>query len=272
MLDRQLPSQQSSMSQLRKFIARKALLLLCMIYSAQLTTAQAAQLQGYLLLEFLDPAAGHQEQFHKWWPAHLKAMLTIPGCRYADSWERTSAKLKRPSAATLPAYLAVYFLQSSDASALERSLKSVTRVPPVANATSIRILLYRHTGTWTSSAPQAVGTAFRQLVFGNALPGRDADFNRWYDETHARDLITVPGVTSVMRFVFIDDIAGKGDIPPRYLSMMDFKTRSVDEFSEGLDAAGAKFLNTDAFDSSRVWRLLYQRVSASEPASSPMFP
>jgi hypothetical protein len=151
-------------------------------------------------------------------------------------------------------------------------LRTVTLVPPVADAASVRVFLYRQTGVWIISASQAIGTNFRQLVFANALPGRDADLNRWYDETHARDLITVPGVTSIMRFILTDDIASIGDSPPKYLSIMDFKTHSIDQFSEDLDAAGAKFAGTDAFDSSHALRLLYQQsgaVTAAEPAPTP---
>jgi len=37
------------------------------------------------------------------------------------------------------------------------------------------------------------------LVFTNATPGDDSEFNRWYDEIHIPDLLKVPGVISARR-------------------------------------------------------------------------
>lgn len=37
------------------------------------------------------------------------------------------------------------------------------------------------------------------LVFTNAAPGTDAEFNRWYDEVHLPDLLRVPGIIAASR-------------------------------------------------------------------------
>jgi hypothetical protein len=42
-------------------------------------------------------------------------------------------------------------------------------------------------------------TRYRWLVFTNCTPGREADFNRWYDEVHIGDLLRVPGVVAARR-------------------------------------------------------------------------
>lgn len=38
------------------------------------------------------------------------------------------------------------------------------------------------------------------LVFTNAAPGSDAEFNRWYDEVHLPDLLRVPGIVEASRY------------------------------------------------------------------------
>jgi hypothetical protein len=37
------------------------------------------------------------------------------------------------------------------------------------------------------------------IVMGNAAPGRDADYNRWYDEQHTPDVIATPEVAGMWR-------------------------------------------------------------------------
>lgn len=38
------------------------------------------------------------------------------------------------------------------------------------------------------------------LVFSNAAPGRETEYNAWYDEIHIPDVLRLPGVVSARRF------------------------------------------------------------------------
>jgi hypothetical protein len=40
----------------------------------------------------------------------------------------------------------------------------------------------------------------RFLVFTNPSEGREDEFNTWYDKVHLRDVVAVPGITSVQRY------------------------------------------------------------------------
>ena len=40
---------------------------------------------------------------------------------------------------------------------------------------------------------------YKWLVFTNCAEGQDADFNRWYDETHLPDLLRIPGIVAANR-------------------------------------------------------------------------
>ncbi|HXZ68924.1 MAG TPA: hypothetical protein VEH07_10070 [Alphaproteobacteria bacterium] len=41
---------------------------------------------------------------------------------------------------------------------------------------------------------------YKLIVMSNAKPGRDDEFNRWYDMQHIPDLMKVPGFKSADRF------------------------------------------------------------------------
>jgi len=39
------------------------------------------------------------------------------------------------------------------------------------------------------------------LVMSNALPGREVEFNKWYDEIHLRDVLSHPKFVTAERFL-----------------------------------------------------------------------
>jgi hypothetical protein len=39
-----------------------------------------------------------------------------------------------------------------------------------------------------------------QIVFSNPYPGKDDEFNEWYDNTHVHEVLAIPGVVSAQRF------------------------------------------------------------------------
>jgi hypothetical protein len=38
------------------------------------------------------------------------------------------------------------------------------------------------------------------LALTNSVPGREAEFNKWYDEVHVKDLVAVPGIGAAQRY------------------------------------------------------------------------
>lgn len=39
-----------------------------------------------------------------------------------------------------------------------------------------------------------------QLVYSNPRPGREDEFNEWYDTVHVPDVLSIPGVVSARRY------------------------------------------------------------------------
>lgn len=64
---------------------------------------------------------------------------------------------------------------------------------------------------------------YKLLVYTNAAPGRDAEFNTWYDDVHLREVLEVEGITSATRL----DVLPTGDaddLPHRYLTIYELTT------------------------------------------------
>ncbi len=81
--------------------------------------------------------------------------------------------------------------------------------------------------TSNSEAPAAPARTqdYLYMVFDNPVEGQDAEFNRWYDEEHVKDMAAVPGFFSGRRYVLAEDqIAGVGPAKPKYMVIYHFRT------------------------------------------------
>lgn len=63
---------------------------------------------------------------------------------------------------------------------------------------------------------------FKMIAFTNAVEGRDAEFNRWYDDVHLGEVMAIPGFSGARRF----RIHPTGEEPPRhaYVAIYDMNT------------------------------------------------
>ena len=98
-------------------------------------------------------------------------------------------------------------------------------------------------------------TAHRLMVFTEPAPGREDEYNQWYDEVHLREVLEIEGFVAAQRFKISDaQIAGMtGDVPARYLAIYEIEGGDVEailanlatgadkmNMSEALDVGGAK--------------------------------
>lgn len=68
-----------------------------------------------------------------------------------------------------------------------------------------------------AKGPGAPQTYFL-LVFSDPAPGKEAEYNRWYDREHGPDVTSIPGFVSGQRFVYADrQLREVGLKKPRYL-------------------------------------------------------
>lgn len=54
---------------------------------------------------------------------------------------------------------------------------------------------------------------FHYVILSQAVPGREAEFDSWYDDTHLADVVRVDGVVSARRFNIETAIVTEFDAP-----------------------------------------------------------
>jgi hypothetical protein len=78
---------------------------------------------------------------------------------------------------------------------------------------------------------------FTLLIETNCAPGTDEEFNRWYDEVHIPELLTIDGFVSATRFEVADAQMGRSLPPQRYMALYEI---DADSAQQALDALAAK--------------------------------
>jgi hypothetical protein len=97
------------------------------------------------------------------------------------------------------------------------------------------------------------------VVQSNAAPGRDDDYNTWYDTIHMQDICDLPGVKSGRRFEATPLAMGPAGQP--YLSIFEIETDDPGAFMAemGKRAADGTIRQSDALDPSSVALWIYQQ-------------
>lgn len=62
------------------------------------------------------------------------------------------------------------------------------------------------------------------VVFTEAQPGREAEFNAWYDNQHVPDVLKVPGFRCAQRFRVQPAPDGPANAPPRFMALYEIET------------------------------------------------
>jgi hypothetical protein len=67
---------------------------------------------------------------------------------------------------------------------------------------------------------------YRLIMLSRAMPGRDEDYERWYDDTHIPEMLQVPGFVAAQRFRIVKNIVGQTDFP--YCTIYEMEGDSPD--------------------------------------------
>lgn len=96
------------------------------------------------------------------------------------------------------------------------------------------------------------------VVQSQAKPGRDADYNEWYDNRHFADICAIPGVTGGRRLEATPLLMGEPGL--RYLALYDIETDDPAAFMAEMGRRGAEGLMpvSDALDQASVRLWIYQ--------------
>ncbi|SEP23459.1 hypothetical protein [Trujillonella endophytica] len=87
------------------------------------------------------------------------------------------------------------------------------------------------------------------IAYSSAVPGKDAEYEQWYDEIHIPDVrAAIPSVTGVSRYRLVD-LTG-GTAAPRYVAVYELGDADVATAAGQLGAAGqaGRLRPTDTID------------------------
>lgn len=83
-------------------------------------------------------------------------------------------------------------------------------------------------------------------VQSKAKPGRDDEYNEWYDTTHAKEICAIPGIQSCRRFDFAMSMMG-GDGQP-YLALYEVETDNFEALLGEFGARAGSMTQSDSLD------------------------
>ncbi len=104
----------------------------------------------------------------------------------------------------------------------------------------------------------------RLIVFTEPTPGREDEFNAWYDEVHLRDVLEIPGFVAAQRFRLSEaQIDGAGEAAPaRYVAIYEIDAESVEPVLASLAEGTDKMEISEALDLPRARAHLYSAIGA----------
>ncbi len=78
---------------------------------------------------------------------------------------------------------------------------------------------------------------YKMVVYSRPVPGREDEYNDWYQNVHLGELVTLPGFKSAQRFRHARNLV-EGDAYP-YMSIYEIETDDIDALLDTLrDTAG----------------------------------
>jgi len=105
---------------------------------------------------------------------------------------------------------------------------------------------------------------YRFVVLSNPTPGMEDEYNKWYNETHMREVVAVSGIDTAQRFKIHEESLRPGVNPAhKYLAIYEIETDDISSVMEDLRSrpgTPAMFIS-EAFDTSTVSSLVYEVIT-----------
>jgi hypothetical protein len=244
---------------------RIALLLLVVGLSPAFVAA--AEVDSYWYFVFCNPVEGKETEFNSWY-AHKHGPDMVANADVASAQRYVATELD-PRTQPPRKYLAIYRILSSDLSETFRGFRPSPEPPqsqPIA-PDSIITYTYRLLGAEVAGAgAKSFGTGtlktYAFFVRNGPFPGRDADYNDWYEHTHEPDVAATPGVVRAQRFIFSDVQRNSSVQPPptKYLVMYTVVTDDLAAFFASLDLRAKHFIISPAFDPKTSVHFTYEAL------------
>jgi hypothetical protein len=225
--------------------------------------------QTYFFLVFNSPVAGKEAEYNQWYnEQHAPDVVSVPGFVSAQRFVYNEVQL-REVALKKPKYLVMYKIVTADLPAVLAEVKrrlstGETRVSNTLDPTSGQMGIYRAfrpevpgaKGQPADATPGAMQTYY-QVVFGDAVAGKDDEFNTWYDKDHAPNMVAAPGFVFAQRSIVSDVQMEPLTNPSRYLTLFKIETTDLPAV---LRYQGRGTEPPPAFDRARTFGYTYRAI------------
>ena len=223
-------------------------------------SARAATAQTYYFLVFSKSVEGREAEYNKWYDdRHAADVVSIPGFMTAQRYVQSDVPFFRVVDVQLPKYLIVYKIVSADVESVftevERRIKTgETYMSPAYDRKNSLNYVYQPLGPELKGpggdAPGAKSGEkkdYVQIVFTAMVAGKEDEFNAFYNQHHAPEVVSIPSFFRAQRMVLARPTTAA--VPPtKYLAMYWARTSDPAAVKQAADVAGAKFTTSPAFD------------------------
>lgn len=260
----------------RLFIARGALAVYAVVSSFACGLAVAAdkatEPQTYYLFVFSNPVPGKEAAFNKWYDEqHGPDVTSVPGFVTAQRYELAPRQL-RAGSPDLPKYLILYKIVTPDITAVyaEVNRRTTTGDTRMSDAVDVKSFINR---TYRTIRPELKGNSkvtgkaaagakdvYAQFVFGEAKAGQEQEFNDWYDQHHAPDVLSVPGFVWGQCMMYSDVQLNKMATGSKYLMMFRIETADLATTFDEFGALAPKMGMSPSFDGDHTFGYTYKTL------------
>ena len=159
----------------------------------------------YTTIHLHNVPAGREADYAAWFDgAHRKAVTALRGFKAVDRYEVSKEQIM----ADIPQpwrFLSVYDFDlrnpEIDIPALGPLIADARDAGLVADDETERLYTYRLYSDWKASPNwrQSEPLSGVSIILANYIPGRKAEYHKWYDEVHSVEVINVPGHVAMKR-------------------------------------------------------------------------
>lgn len=106
-------------------------------------------------------------------------------------------------------------------------------------------------------------TRYKMLVLSRPTPGNEAAYNDWYQNTHLKQIVALPGFVSAQRFKLAVNMRGDDSWP--YMAIYEIETDDLDAAFQALQQAAGdgSIAVSAAFDYATVYASIYEACGAA---------
>jgi len=105
-------------------------------------------------------------------------------------------------------------------------------------------------------------TRYKMLVLSRPTQGNEPEYNDWYQNTHLKQIVAIPGFISAQRFKLSVGMRGEETYP--YMAIYEIETDDVEAAFRALEAAAGdgSIAVSSAFDYATVYASIYEPLGA----------